>query len=84
MKTNNDPIKPVHVKRFEKIARDMDNLLNEITKYCPGVNLYLANESWNLLTGLSHEGNGRGRDERPRQERIVTSVLVMRSGGGDW
>jgi hypothetical protein len=73
-------IKPSHVTRFRKLARDMAKLLSEIRRYCPEANLYLEDAgNWNLLTGDSHDEN-----DKMRQDRLVTCVYVPHSGGGGW
>ena len=53
------------------------NMLRNVTE--AGYQLYLANNTLHLMSGDSHDGSGR-----PRQDRIVESFLIPGSGGGDW
>lgn len=71
------------IEAFERLAERMDALLKRIQQYCPEANMYLEDSgNWNLMTSPSHDDNwGRAT---PRQDRVVTRVIVRSSGGGAW
>jgi len=75
-------IKPEHVARFRRYARQMNKLMNEITKYNPEANLY-AEDSWNLnlMKGPTH---GDDSNQSPLYENVVESESVYTLGGGGW
>jgi len=75
-------IKPEHIKRFRRYARQLNKLMEEITKYNPEANLY-AEDSYNLnlMKGPTH---GDDRNQSPLYENIVDCELVFMLGGGGW
>ena len=75
-------IKPEHVKRFRKLAKQLDKLMREICDYNPEANLYIE-DSWNfnLMKGPTHT-NDRG--QQPLHENVVAHELVFQAGGGGW
>jgi hypothetical protein len=82
---NDQPIQEKHIRRFRRLARDMDKLLKEIDAYCPGANLYLQESTWHLMIGPSHESRpDRIGQDVARPERSVANEFVAFSGGGAW
>ena len=77
----NKQIKQYHVKEFERIVFELNRLMVDIIKYQPEANIYLESESFNLMNGYSHTDDS---EMRSMQENIVTSVVVINSGGGAW
>lgn len=75
-------IKPAHAKRFHKLIRELVIPLEEIRKYEPQANYYLANDCMNLMTGPTHED--MNEDERPLYENIAEYEILYGSDGGDW
>lgn len=63
------------ISQFRRAARALDKLGRA------GLYVYLANDTLNLMTGPSHDGDMNGS---ARQERIRAEEHVTRSGGGDW
>lgn len=75
-----DDIKPEHIKKFQKLAREMDKLMREICEYNPKAELYIE-DSWNanLMKGPAHDERGR-----PLQENVVVCKNIFRASGGGW
>lgn len=66
------------IAKFTRAAKALAELGQE------GCIMYLANDSLHLLSGESHEkAPGIGK-ERERLDRVVASVRIPGSGGGDW
>jgi hypothetical protein len=75
-----DRIKPEDHRAFERAVAALNRLIERVRKYEPEANYYLANDTLNLMVGPSHEG----ASDHPHHERVATSQLLHRSGGGDW
>jgi len=75
-------IKENHIKQFEKIAKNLDNLMKEILKYNPEAEMY-AEDCWNLnlMKGPTHTNDKAGR---ALQANVVACVTVRRLCGGSW
>lgn len=76
-------IKAEHVKEFEKIIGDLDNLMKEIHEYCPEANVYVAATGINLMKGPSHAWR-EADPMRPLYENSVCDFELGYIGGGDW
>jgi hypothetical protein len=78
-----DLIHAQHRRRFRRIARSMDKLIQEIREYCPGANMYLEDQgNWHLMVGDSHDWSKQSTP--PMQDRIAVSEVVRCTGGGAW
>jgi hypothetical protein len=73
-------IRAKDIARFEKIALQMDAFLKDLQKRVPEANIYFANDTWNLMSGSSHDDYS----DKPRRDRVVSSILVSSTSGGDW
>lgn len=81
-----DPIDEVgltdaHDRRFRQAVRTLNKLLTEIQAYAPDANYYLSTDTLHILSGDSHDLGG---SNPPRYDRILTSMRLVRSSGGDW
>lgn len=73
-------IKIKHIRKFEKLANQMSDLLKEIREYSPEANMYLEDAgNWNLLIGHSHNDKCQAM-----RQNIVITVRVPHSEGGGW
>lgn len=78
-----DRIKPEHRRKYKRICKQMQELLNEIEKYEPEVNLYVEDSSnWNLMIGATHNDNVR--DTPALHENVALCCTVHPSSGGGW
>ena len=70
-------------RRFERLCKQMAQLLEEIQEHCPEANLYLEGEGYpHLLVGPSH--TGRFRPYQCQENILVSGVGWPQSGGGGW
>lgn len=76
---NEVEFKVAHIREFQRCVRKLNAIMDEIHKYCPKANYYLANDNLNLMRGPSHSDDGG-----QHQENVVASELLAGSGGGDW
>lgn len=77
-----DKIKQAHRKRYKSLCTQMQNLLNEISEYCPDVNIYVEDDSnWELMIGPSHNDNN---GDLPSHDNVAVSCTVSPSSGGAW
>jgi hypothetical protein len=66
--------------RFKRAIRALNDLMAEVNKTHPNACWYLdGTGNMNLMSGVSHVGGGR-----QRQDRIMESVVLCGSSGGDW
>jgi len=72
-------IKEKDIRDFEKYAKKLDDVIRRINEYNKNVTVYLAMQNLCLLNGSSHSEFGRAL-----QENVVTSIIISKSGGGDW
>jgi hypothetical protein len=73
-------IHPKHLKRYKFLCTQMQRLLDEMSVDCPEINIYVEDSGhWNLLSGASHDDDGRDR-----QDRVLACYDVMPSSGGGW
>ena len=68
-------------QKFLKLVQGLNDLLVDIRKTTPNANYYLAEDTLNILSGESHEGQ---YCEILRQDRVMIGARLARSGGGDW
>lgn len=75
-------IKPEHIKKFERLAKDLDKLMREICAYNPEAELY-DEDCWNfnLMKGPTHTDDNY---QRPIHTNVVAMVTVFKSSGGGW
>lgn len=73
-------IKKRHIKKFIKLANELDLLIKEIKEYYPTANYYLAMDTLNLMKGESHGG----MNQSPLRENVVEGVHIRTLSGGDW
>jgi hypothetical protein len=69
-----------HRHRFRALVAGLNELLDDVRKECPEANYYLANDSFHVLSGGSHDDPGA----HARQDRSLECVTLRRSSGGDW
>lgn len=65
-----------------KLKRQVDalnELMDDVRETYPNAEYYLSNDTLNLMSGPSHDGEGK-----PRRDRILAAVTLIGSGGGDW
>ncbi len=76
-------IKQKHIERFIELAKELNQLMIEITEYNPEAEIYVE-DSWNfnLMKGPTHDENDRNL--RPMHENVVAHETVFRSSGGGW
>lgn len=74
------PIREEHLRRFTRLVKQLDHLLDEMRAYCPAAEYYLANATFCLLNGPHHAGNPY---PQPLQENIVAEAR-LRADNGDW
>ena len=67
------------IKTFRNIAKKLAAFSRDISDRYPGAQLYLEEDTLHLLSGDSHDDNGRAR-----QDRIIESVWIPKAGGGAW
>ena len=73
-------IKETHIRKFEKLSKQLDRLMHDIRDYRPEANLYVEGDGFfNLLEGPSHDTDGSHIEEN-----VVSGVKVHKSSGGDW
>ena len=64
------------------MARKLDELMEDITEYCPEANLYIEDSNnFNLMKGPTHDDT---RDCHALQENVASHAFVRPSGGGGW
>lgn len=68
-----------HQKRFDRITRQLEDLLTEVREYEPEANYYLANDTLNLMIGPSHDDR-----EHALHENVALSRTIPGIDGGDW
>ena len=75
-------IKPEHIKKFRKLAKQLNNLMQEICEYNPEAELYVE-DSWNfnLMKWPTHDDS---RAQRPQHGNVVAHELVFKSSCGGW
>lgn len=66
-------------QKFLKLVQGLNDLLVDIRKKTPNANYYLADDSFHLLSGPSHDA-----DESLCQDRSMISARLKYSGGGGW
>lgn len=66
-------------QKFLKLVQGLNDLLVDIRKKTPNANYYLADDSFHLLSGPSHDD-----DESLCQDRSMISSYLKYSGGGGW
>jgi len=66
-------------QKFLKLVQGLNDLLVDIRKKTPNANYYLADDSFHLLSGPSHDV-----DESLCQDRSMISARLKYSGGGGW
>lgn len=64
---------PAQIAKFRRAAKSLADLGKA------GLHIYLANDTFNLMTGPSHD-----EKQVARPERVRAYVVVPRAGGGDW
>jgi hypothetical protein len=72
-------IKNKDIDDFKNTCNKLNNIMKRISNYNEDAQLYLANETLNLMCGESHDMNGR-----PLQENVVADVIILGLSGGDW
>ena len=72
---------PKGIKKFERLAGNLNKFMKEVEKEFPDTTYYLANDVLNLMLGSSHDD---GREGAMQQELVVEDVLLPGSSGGDW
>lgn len=72
-------IKEKDIRDFEKYANKLEEVLQRIREYKPEANVYLAEDTLNLMSNRTHDIY-----EHPLQENIVTSIYMNGFDGGDW
>ena len=63
-------------KDLNKIGRALKKVMREVGS---DGNLYLANNTLNLMRGPHHTGSGE-----QHQENVIASVTISGMDGGDW
>jgi hypothetical protein len=66
--------------RFIRAAKELNSALEEARQEWPKAEMYLAVSTLNLMSGPHHEG--KLEDAKP--ERILASVKLKHTDGGDW
>lgn len=66
-------------QKFIKLVKSLNSLLEEVRKVTPNANYYLADDSFHLLSGASHN-----EDEVLCLDRSMISAHLKHSGGGGW
>ncbi|MGM4997791.1 hypothetical protein AB8A05_03935 [Tardiphaga sp. 538_B7_N1_4] len=64
---------PAQIAKFRRAAKSLAELGRA------GLFIYLANDTFNLMTGPSHDER-----QNARADRVRAYVTVPRAGGGDW
>jgi hypothetical protein len=64
---------PSEIAKFKRAARALRELAES------GAVIYLQEDVLHLMTGPSHDDDGR-----PRQDRSIASEQIPGSGGGGW
>jgi len=67
------------VSRFHRNCAALEKTLNDVGKIYPQANLYLANDTLNLMKANPQKGRG---DSHP--EHIIDSHMIHGMDGGDW
>lgn len=68
-----------HANAFAKHVAALNALLERVRRDHPDANFYLAGDDLHLLSDESHDADGTAR-----RDRVLASVTLHRSGGGDW
>ena len=66
-------------QKFLKLVQGLNDLLVDIRKTTPNANYYLADDSFHLLSGPSHDDDGF-----LCQDSSMISAHLKYSGGGGW
>ena len=74
-------VPPALRRRFLRLVAALNRLREDVAKIHPEARYYLANDMMHLMSGPSHDDTP---GEPERQDRIIESSLLHRSGGGDW
>ncbi len=75
-------IKPEHIKKFRKLAKEMDKLMREICAYNPEANLYIEDSNnANLMKGPSHDDS---RNAMALHDNVVAHEYIYNTSGGGW
>ena len=75
-----DRIQAKHIRKFVSLCKQMNRLIDEMRAYEPRANLYLEEDTMNLMVGDSHAGIG----QQPQRQNVIESVLMPHSSGGGW
>ncbi len=70
-------------QKFLSAAKRLAIVAKEIGEIHEGANIYLESGWLHLMSGPSHDSNGRGGNDS-HQERIVQSVMIPYCDGGAW
>jgi hypothetical protein len=66
-------------RKFQKLVKGLNDLLDEVRKTTPKANYYLAEDSFHLMVDESHDLSGR-----KQQQNSADQAYLAHSGGGDW
>ena len=76
-------IKPAHIAKFCKLAKDMNKLMLEICSYNQEANIYIEDSgNVNLMKGPSH--GDQHRNPKALREIVVAYEQIYSISGGGW
>jgi hypothetical protein len=74
-----------HVRRFERLVRELNELRADVEAEGFDANWYLDDDTLNLMGGPTHTEDGKhALQEHALQENVLISARLLRSGGGGW
>lgn len=76
-------IKEQDIDKFNRIVKDLNNLVEKIRKYEPSAHLYITPSLVNLMTGYG-SCVGEGKLEKDGDEYIMAQATILHMDVGDW
>lgn len=68
-------------RRFQKACKQLNDLVNDMQDDGIDAQLYLANDSLNLMDGPSHDDS---RAQSARYDSVIEQCTLTMASGGDW
>ena len=76
-------IKEADINKFNKLVKDLNELVEKIRKYEPSAHLYITPSLVNLMTGYG-SCVGQGKLEKDGDEYIMAQATILHMDVGDW
>lgn len=76
-------IKKEHRDRIDAAINELNDILDEVGEYLPRANWYLADSTFHLMSGDSHDNRTKGGSLQANVAHTARRNLAY-SGGGGW